>query len=152
MTIKNHGLLDDEAVAWLSTIDTSQLTDRQRLGLAFLHRNRTVTNQQYRSLTGCDAQTATRELAGLASAELVHKTNDRRWTIWVLRDDFGRMAQPRSDFGAETPRTRRDRRPEIRALLASRAQPTRALAEELEMSGAGVLRWLRKRGGTADRP
>lgn len=177
MTLKNHGLLDDDAAAWLSTIDTSQLTDRQRLGLAFLHRNRTVTNQQYRSLTGCDAQTATRELTGLASGDFVHKTNDRRWTIWVLRDDLGRMAQPRLAFGAEAPRARRDRRPEIRALLAAGAQPTRALAEELKISGAGVLRWLRrmeqdgeveptsekrrsrtnrwrlrKRGGAADRP
>ena len=144
MTIKNHGLLDDDAVAWLSAMDTSLLNDRQRLGLAFLHRNRTITNQQYRSLTGCDAQTATRELTGLASAGLVAKTNDRRWTIWVLHDELDRLAQPRLDFGGKSPRVRRDRRPEIRALLAAGAQPTRGLAEELEMTRAGVLLWLRR--------
>ncbi len=42
-------MLDDGAVAWLSIIDTAALSDHQRLGLAFLHRNTTITNQQDRS-------------------------------------------------------------------------------------------------------
>ncbi len=64
--IRNHGLLDEDALAWLSGIDTAGLNDRQRLGLAYLRRNAKITNQQYRTLTGCDSLTATRELSGLA--------------------------------------------------------------------------------------
>lgn len=48
-------MLDDGAVAWLSIIDTAALSDHQRLGLAFLHRNTTITNQQDRSPPGCDS-------------------------------------------------------------------------------------------------
>ena len=150
MTIKNHGLLDDDAVAWLSTIDTSRLVDRQRLGLAFLHRNRAVTNQQYRSLTGCDSQTATRELTGLAGAGLIRKTNDKRWTVWVLHGDgdsgdrSGELMRRGADLAEAPLRARRDRRSEIRALLAAGPRPTRRLAEELDMTSAGVLRWLHR--------
>ena len=74
MIIRNHGLLDDDAVSWLSTLDTARLTDRQRLGLAFLHRNGQITNQQYRTVTGTDSLTATRELTGLAGEGLIEKT------------------------------------------------------------------------------
>lgn len=37
--IRNHGLLDDGAVTWLSDIDTAGLNDRQRLGLALVERH-----------------------------------------------------------------------------------------------------------------
>ena len=87
VTIKNHGLLDDEAVEWLATLDTAGLGDRQRLALAYLRRNTRITNQQYRSLNGCDSLTATRELSGLGSADLIYKTSDRRWTVWRLVDE-----------------------------------------------------------------
>ena len=35
VVIRNHGLLDDTGLAWLATIDTADLNDRQCLGLAF---------------------------------------------------------------------------------------------------------------------
>lgn len=142
MIIKNHGLLDDDAVAWLSTMDTSQLNDRQRLALAYLHRNLRITNQQYRSLTGCDSQTATRELTNLASEGLIDKTRDRRWTVWVLQGVVGPGTQSQLEFTEQPPQVRRDRRPEIRNFLKSGPQSARNLAGELHMTRQGVLRWL----------
>ncbi len=145
MVIRSHGLLDDEAVTWLSTIDTARLTDRQRLALAFLNRNQRITNQQYRSLTGTDSLTATRELTGLAAEGLIDKTSDRRWTVWVLAGTDEPGAQPRLQFVDEPPRrSRSDRRPAIRALLEAGPQSAQYLADELGITKEGVLRWLRR--------
>ncbi len=142
MVIKNHGLLDDEAVAWLSTIDTAQFNDRQRLALAFLRRNQKITNQQYRSLTGCDPLTATRELTGLAGENLIEKTSDKRWAVWMLLGTDNSEIQARLDLNGKPPQPRRDRRAQIKGILESGPQPARHLAEELQMTSQGVLRWL----------
>jgi ATP-dependent DNA helicase RecG len=144
IVIRNHGLLDDDAVAWLSTIDTGRLNDRQRLALAFLHRNGRITNQQYRSVTGTDSLTATRELTGLAGEGLIDKTSDRRWAVWVLADGEPDQ-QPHLEFVEEPPPpSRRDRRPAIRELLEPGPQTAQHLADELGMTKEGVLRWLRR--------
>lgn len=145
MIIRNHGLLDDDAVAWLSTIGTAGLNDRQRLAMAFIHRNGRITNQQYRSVTGTDSLTATRELTGLAAEGLIDKTSDRRWTVWVLAGDQEHELQPRLDFGEDArPRVRSDRRTSIRALLHGGPQSTSYLAKELGITAEGVRRWLRR--------
>ncbi|MCK9925861.1 hypothetical protein MXD62_01580 [Frankia sp. Mgl5] len=154
---RSHSLLDDEAVAWLSTVDTAALTDQQRLGLAFPHRNTTITNQQYRSLTGCDPVTASRELTGMAAAGLLEKTRDRRWTFWRLADNFAtgdtgesRRLQPELWPGPVDvvgsagirPALRRDRSAEIRTLLADGPRTTGEIAHALRLTSQGALRWL----------
>ena len=145
VVIRNHGLLDDGAVAWLSTIDTAALSDRQRLALAFMWRHRSITNQQYRTLTGCDSLTATRDLTGMAGTGLVEKVNDRRWAKWQLASSPEPDEQPRLQFVDEPPPPLRDdRRPSIRRLLASEPRSTRELREALGMSQEGVLKWLRR--------
>ncbi|MBA3743932.1 ATP-binding protein [Sporichthya sp.] len=145
VAIKNHGLLDEAAVAWLSGIDTAGLTDRQRLGLAFLHRRGQITNQDYRSLTGTDPLTATRELTGLGTTGLIEKTNDRRWTVWVLAGAARSAPGPALfDLGEEPASSRRDRRPEIRAILGEGPLSAQAIAERLGLSKEGVLKWLRR--------
>jgi ATP-dependent DNA helicase RecG len=144
VVIRNSGLLDDEALRWLTTLNTDGLVDRQRLGLAYLHRNRKLTNQQYRALTGCDALTATRELTGLASLGLIDKSNDRRWAVWHLRES--RVATPRlqldnapkGDNRAEKPREA-----EIKALLIGGPESTRSLAQSLGISQQAVRNWVR---------
>lgn len=144
MVIRNHGLLDDNSVTWLSTIDTARLNDRQRLALAFLHRNGRITNQQYRSVTGTDSLTATRELTGLAAEGVIEKTSDRRWAVWVLVDAERFEPQPQLAFTQEQPPpARRDRRLDIVELLRSGPQSARYLADALGMTKEGVLRWLR---------
>ena len=144
MVVRNHGLLDTEALAWLSTLDTGALNDRQRLGLAFIHRNTRITNQQYRSVAGTDSLTATRELTGLAAAGLIKKTSDRRWTNWVLADDSHDGVQPRLNFAEKSPPSRGDRRASIRALLQAGPQPAKHLAERLDITPEAVRKWLRR--------
>ena len=152
VVVRNHGLLDPEAVSWLSTIDTVGLTDRQRLGLAFLWRNERITNQQYRTLTGCDSLTATRELVGMADRGLVAKTSDRRWAVWHLSEVLGGdseevLEQPRFTFDPGNPKPvagRRDRREEIRVLLADGPMKARDLADALSMTVEGAHQWLRR--------
>jgi ATP-dependent DNA helicase RecG len=144
MVIRNHGLLDDDAVAWLSSIDTARLNDRQRLAMAFLHRNGRITNQQYRSVTGTDSLTATRELAGLAAEGLIAKTSDRRWAVWVLADANETEHQPRLNFAEEPRPPRNDRWASIHALLQDGPQSTKHLANELGITPEGVRQWLRR--------
>lgn len=145
VVIRNHGLLDEAALDWLSSIDTAGLTDRQRLGLAFIHRNGALTNQQYRSLTGCDALTATRELTGMATRGLVEKTSDRRWAVWHLSGRQQLRAQQRFDFEPTPVSTgRRNRRAEIRHLLAGGPLSSRELSTELGLTREAVLQWLRR--------
>ncbi|WP_322750630.1 MULTISPECIES: ATP-binding protein [unclassified Frankia] len=155
VVIQNHGLLDDDAVGWLSTIDTVALTDRQRLGLAFLRRNATITNHQYRTLTGCDSLTATKDLTGMALRGLLDKRSDRRWTVWRLATDLTGVEAP--DLAQPSPypdatgtvstarRSRSEgRREEIRALLANGPRSAHEMAAELALTAEGVLRWLRR--------
>ena len=144
VVIRNHGLLDEEALEWLSTIDTVGLNDRQRLGLAFLHRNRGLTNQQYRTLTGCDALTATRDLTGMAGRNLIDKTSDRRWAVWHLLGTDLRDTQQQLDLAPAEPRSRRDRRPEILRLLAHGERSSTDLSDALGLTRQAVLNWLHK--------
>lgn len=144
-TIFNHGLLDDAAVAWLSSIDTAGLTDQQRLGLAFARRTGAITNQQYRTVTGCDALTATRELTSMASGGLLVKTSDRRWARWVLTtpsDTTPRQAT--LDWQEPAKAGRRDRRSEIRDMLATGPRSTDEMRRQLGITREAILRWLRR--------
>lgn len=145
IVIRNHGLLDEEALEWLSSIDTAGLSDRQRLGLAFLHRNRGLTNQQYRALTGCDALAATRDLTGMAGRGLIEKSSDRRWTVWHLVGEVPGSVQQRLALEPSPGvASRRDRRAEIRGLLAEGPRSARDLGTALGLTSHAVLYWLRR--------
>ena len=145
VTISNHGLLDDEAVEWLSTLDTAGLGDRQRLALAYLRRKTTITNREYRSLSGCDSLTATRELTGLASTGLIDKTSDRRWTVWRLVDEASSGGGQQSlEFVSSGVSQRRDRRPEIRKQLGSGPKSALEMSNTLGLTKQGLLVWLRR--------
>lgn len=147
IVIKNHGLLDEDTLAWLATLNTSGLSAQQHLALAYLRRNDGITNEQYRTLTGCNSLTATRELTGLAAAGLLQKRNDRRWTVWTLADTLD-PSQPRLDFEAPstaTPGTpRASRRDEIRALLETGPKSTRDLGDAIGISAEAVRQWLKR--------
>lgn len=144
-TIYNHGLLDGDAVKWLSTIDTTGLSDSQRLGLAFARRAGAITNQQYRTVTGSDALGATRDLTSMATRGLLTKSNDRRWTRWMLVDVSDLVPQqPTLDWNAPQKAGRRDRRSDIRGLLADGPQSTEQISNELGITREAILRWLRR--------
>lgn len=96
----------------------------------------------YRTLTGCDALRATRELTGMAAAGLLEKSNDRRWARWhLVRDERYRTDQPSLPLEVRRyARHRRDRRAELRRLLADGSQSSNDLAEHLGITKEGVLR------------
>lgn len=106
----------------------------------------TITNQQYRSLTGCDALSATRDLTGMAGRGLIAKSNDRRWTSWHLAGfDALDSAQAALPFGDDDRlRARGDRREAIRLLLADGPRTSADLARALGISRQGTLKWLRR--------
>ena len=143
VVIRNHGLLDDESLSWLRSLDTAGLSDRQRLGLASIHRHGRLTNQQYRTLTGCDALSATRDLTALASRDLIEKSNDRRWAVWHLPSDTRDPTQQELRFDVPDPKTR-DRRAEIRRVLAAGSLSAAAIGDRLGISRQGALIWLRR--------
>lgn len=142
--VYNHGLLDDEAVAWLSTLGTHGLNDQQRLGLAFTRRTGSITNEQYRTVTGCDPLTATRELTAMAGRGLLEKSNDRRWASWTLRGAAPATPQQELRWEEPPPAERRDRRPEIRALLADGSRSTAELSKAIGITKEAVRLWLRR--------
>ena len=142
IVVRSHGLLNTKSVAWLSMFDSSRINDRQRLSLAFLRRNRQISNPQYRILTGCDALTATQELTDLVSSGILRKTYDRLWPVWRLSSSAGDIAQPgrlRGEIKAPL-----GRRAQIRVLLSSGPKSAGILAEELGVTRGGLLRWLRR--------
>lgn len=143
--VYNHGLLDDEAIEWLSSVDTSGVSDPQRLGLAFTRRTGSITNQQYRTVTGVDAQTATRDLTALAAEGLLAKSGDRRWAKWVLAGELDRSAARQQPLELDLPGPRRaNRRNEVVRMLATGAKSTGELGRSLGLGREGVLKWLRQ--------
>lgn len=142
--IRNHGLLDEQVLAWLATVDTSGLNDRQRLALAYLRRNDKITNSQYRTLTGVDAQTATKELTALSTRGLVSKDGDKRGTSWRASEKAAQWIRPQLPLEGLEPPPKGKRREEIRHLLASGPKSTAELAAFAGVGKEAIRHWLRR--------
>ena len=109
-----------------------------------IHRHGRLTNQQYRTLSGCDSLTATRDLTGLAGRGLVEKHNDRRWTVWLLVSDPRLPTQAELRFDTSVPEKTSSRRDEILQVLAVTPLSAGALGEQIGISRQAVLNWLRR--------
>jgi len=96
VTLKNHTLLDEETLAWLSQFASYPLSDRQRLALAYLRMNVQMTNADYRRLHHGAVETveATRELRGLVETGLVEMHGTRRWAYYTLSEQVPAQVQP----------------------------------------------------------
>lgn len=106
VVFRNHTLLDDEALAWLSTLGPVDLNDRQRLGLAHARRHSGIDNRAYRALTGCDPGTATHDLTDLRRQGLFYRTGGRRWAEWILAENHRDPASTKSPSDIDTATTR----------------------------------------------
>ena len=149
VVLGNQTLLDVEALTWLESLRRKDLSDRQRLGLALLKRRGRITNEIYRTVTGCDSLTATRDLSGLADRGLVERIGASRAATWypsAAKADVERRRGTPPPI--ERPRlassSRRDRREEIERLLDAAPLSTRELAEHLALKRGAVLAWLRR--------
>lgn len=96
VTLKNHTLLDEETLAWLSQFASYPLSDRQRLALAYLRMNVQMTNADYRRLHHGAVETveATRELRGLVETGLLEMHGTRRWAYYTLSEQVPAQVQP----------------------------------------------------------
>ena len=106
VVFRNHTLLDHKALAWLSTLDSVELNDRQRLGLAHARRHGGIDNRAYRALTGCDPTTATHELTDLRRQGLLHRTGGRRWAEWLIAEHLRVPVGTENQSDAQTASTR----------------------------------------------
>lgn len=85
ITFSNHTVMDDESIAWLGSLSTgASVNDRQRMALAFARKRGTVSNAEYRTLTGVDSATASRELSGLTPTGLLERVGGGRVSVWAF--------------------------------------------------------------------
>lgn len=170
VTLPGHAVLDGESTSWLSELirrrpAAEALSDRQRLGLAYVWRQGTIDNLRYRVLTGCSAPEATSDLADLRGRELLERIGGRRWARWRLAPDVPRSASSVDTrrAGAEddssssaaagsagVPDATRSttslpskREAQVLTALAEGPLSTRELAEQFEVSLNAVRNWLR---------
>lgn len=104
VVFRNHSLMNPDAIAWLNQFSDHPLNDLQRLALAYMRTNSTMTNSDYRRLNRVDSATATRELRGLVNAGLVRQRGTRGGAYYIL------------DAPAEIPEEVRTETPESRIL------------------------------------
>lgn len=145
-TLTNNVLLDKDSSEWLASKNTDGLNGRQRLALVYLRRRHRLSNRIYRTLNGCDAQTATRELGNLHALGWLAKLGDRRGTTWTLADSTDALAIEREpDLFDNIPsqsRQRADRRDQILAILQGGALSATSIAERIGISKRSTQAWL----------
>lgn len=93
----NHALLDEAALAWLSSLGLSPLSRAQMTALVMMRNGIRMTNSTYRASTGVqDSRTATRELRELVDAGVVEQVGTRGTATYELsRHDSGsRLSRP----------------------------------------------------------
>lgn len=84
VTFHSHTLMNPEAIAWLNQFANKPLNDGQRVALAYLRRNHSMTNSDYQRLSHVDSVTATHELRGLVQARLIEQHSTRGGAYYTL--------------------------------------------------------------------
>lgn len=142
--LSNHTLLDQNALTWLAGLGDLDLTDRQRLGLAHARRAGSLSNAEYRALTGTDSHTATQDLMALGAAGLLVRESAGRGTTWHLAHNRPETL-PGLEHHDAAPRQHNlpPRQREIVALLAEGARSTSDLAQAAGISPQAVWKHLR---------
>jgi ATP-dependent DNA helicase RecG len=140
LVLPNHTLYDGDTLDWLHRLgERLPLTEPQRQALAFVRHNESLTNADYRRLTGRDSRLASRDLSDLVSAGLLERTGAGRWTAYKLTD--GDATSPSA--GARRARLG-ERSRDILRLLAESPLSAREVAERLDLSASAARYWLRR--------
>lgn len=143
ISFPNDTMLDDATVAWLNRFAGMDLSQNQRLALAYTLHQEEINNATYRRLTGLDSREAGAELHDLVKRGLLVQDGSGRWTTYRLSDAAEAVEIPETEAGERlTPAERQER---IRQLL-SRQSPlsARQISQELSISLATVKRDLRQ--------
>jgi ATP-dependent DNA helicase RecG len=81
----NHTLLDEEALAWLTSLPVPPLSRSQMTALVIMRNGVALTNSSFRSSTGVrDSRIATRELKELVDAGVVEQAGTRGSATYQL--------------------------------------------------------------------
>ena len=143
VVLPNHTLLDAETVQWLARFVPLGLSRHQQFALAFVRRNGSVTNIEYRRLTGQDSRDASKELRRLVDADLLRQVGTRRWTEYRLPTAGDTQVEPfdpiagaagQQGHGQAIERLLRDGGPRSR----------REIAGALGLTPSTALYWLRR--------
>jgi ATP-dependent DNA helicase RecG len=133
----NHTLMDEDAIAWLDTLDRAGLSESQAFALVLMRSGVTFTNADYRARFLLDSRVATQELGDLVRRGLVDQSGTGRWTSYVLAPSR-RSSTARVDAGREGPLA------VLRLLLNEAPMRRNEIAVRLGASDRNVLAWLRR--------
>ena len=98
VTFSNDTMLDDLTVEWLNRFSALNLTDEQRLALAYTLHQQEIANGTFRRLTGSDSRETTSLLHDLVRKDLLVQEGTRRWATYRLSQ---RAAQAVEDGHSE---------------------------------------------------
>lgn len=140
--LRNHTLMDEETLGWLSRHVEGELTDQQKLGLALARHKSEITNSEYRALTGADAATASRDLARIAETGWLERQGGRRFARWVFVEGATSQAHVAIGDPDATPGAL-SREAALLALMAEGPASAGHMADQIDVSRPVVLKELR---------
>ncbi|MEE1930174.1 ATP-binding protein [Streptomyces sp. TRM 70351] len=86
----NHTLIDDNALAWLGSLEPGPLSRPQMTALVMMRNGRAMTNSSYRAATGVhDSRAATRDLKDLVDRRIVEQFGTRGSAFYTLAGRHG---------------------------------------------------------------
>jgi len=83
-TVKAQQPGQEDAIPTLSTQKELSREERHKLALAYVHEHGSITNKEYRTLTGASGNTALRDLEALVSQGSLHTTGQKRSGRYML--------------------------------------------------------------------
>ena len=145
VVFSNDTMLDDATIEWLNQFASRDLTENQRLALAYTLHQEEITNGILCRLTGLDSREATTELQGLVAKELLQQTGTRRWTTYRLSSQAAQTPEDETTALAGHRTTAAERQERIYELIAKK-QPASAktISGDLGIPRATVNYDLRK--------
>jgi ATP-dependent DNA helicase RecG len=144
----NDTMLDDVTVEWLNRFAHQDLTENQRLALAYTLHQEEINNRAFCLLTGADSRDATTDLHDLVSKDLLKQEGSHRWTTYRLTPAASQTsAEEEQHVSARVGRrvVAAERQQRILRLVASKGTiSARSIVEELGIPRATVNYDLRK--------
>jgi ATP-dependent DNA helicase RecG len=135
--LRRQLVLDADMEAWLDTLPLAGVSQRQKLCLAYLRREGSITNSAYRALTGSAAPAAAKDLEGLATRGLAIRDNLGKSVKWRLNPTAAT-----SEVTSSTVLT--GRKLDIVTMLAAGPMSASVLAERLGVSPGAVRHHLQE--------
>jgi ATP-dependent DNA helicase RecG len=86
--LKNTTLLDDETITWLNRLGDVPIDKEQKMALAYMRRNSTISNRIYQQINNVDNVKATRDLSDLVLLGLLKQHGTRGGAYYTCTIDI----------------------------------------------------------------